>query len=70
MATVPARKDIGMGGHVWERTGSRRLPIAKVPSGVVIPEQMVQGRSLAAFDATVETVLPRRIEHELSRIFG
>ncbi len=66
----PGRVDIGMGGHVFERTGSRRLPIRKVASGVVIPNEMVQGESLAAFEATVETVLPRRIDHELSRLFG
>jgi hypothetical protein len=66
----PARVDIGKGGHVFERAGSRRLPIVKVPSGVVIPEQMVQGESLDAFETTVETVLPRRIEHELGRLFG
>jgi hypothetical protein len=64
---VPAAK---LNGHVFERAGSRRLPIVKVPSGVVIPEQMVQGESLDAFETTVETVLPRRIEHELGRLFG
>lgn len=68
--SFPGRVDLGLGGHVWQRTGSRRLPIEKVPSGVFIPVEMVEGESLAAFERAVETVLPRRLDHELTRILG
>lgn len=64
------RVKLNMGGHVFERVGSSRLPIAKVYSGVVIPDEMVTGASREAFERVVEDVLPRRVDHEISRILA
>ncbi len=63
------RVALKMGGHVFERHG-RRLPIEVVKSGVIIPEEMVSGETAAAFDDTVAKVLPRRLDHEISRALG
>lgn len=60
---VPAFHD-----HTFRRTGSSRLPIVKVRSHVIIPQQMVQGKSADAFNAAVHTILPRRFAHEINRI--
>lgn len=57
-------------GHVFQRDGAGRLPIGKVKSGVVIPAEMVQGATLEAFQKSVAANLPRRVEHELSRILA
>ncbi|WP_026358862.1 phage tail protein [Aureimonas ureilytica] len=54
-------------GHAMYRTGPARMPIARAKSGVVIPNEMVQGASAAAFEETAAEVLPRRIEHEVKR---
>jgi len=66
----PGRKALNMGGQVLKRSGSSRLPIHGVKSGLFIPEEMVKGQSEAAFYATLQTDLAPRLEHELSRIFG
>ena len=66
----PNRVDIGMGGHVFERTGTGRFPIEKQKSGVIIPAEMVKGATKDAFERTVSTVLPQRIEHEIKRATG
>ncbi|MBP2147943.1 phage tail protein [Xanthobacter flavus] len=57
------------GGHVYKREGARRFPIQKL-YGPAIPVEMVKGQSLAAFNRAVEAELPKRLEHELGRIFG
>ncbi|MFN3250075.1 phage tail protein [Roseibium album] len=64
----PARTDLGMGRQVFMRSGSGRLPISKQKSGVVIPSEMVKDESADAWNSTVGTVLPARIEHELRRM--
>lgn len=57
------------GGHVYKREGRRRWPIQKL-YGPAIPVEMVKGQSLTAFNRAVETELPKRLEHELGRIFA
>jgi hypothetical protein len=57
-----------MGGHVYVRLSSKRLPIVKVSSGVIIPREMVESATVEIFDRTVEDTLPRRLEHELGRV--
>lgn len=66
----PARVDLSMGGQVFERLGSGRLPIAKVKSDVTIPDEMVTGATAAAFNNTARTVFPRRLRHEVERATG
>ncbi len=66
----PGRKNLGMGGQVWQRTGSGRFPIEKVKSGVIIPAEMVKGETASAFDATAARVIVRRMAHALSRATG
>ncbi len=66
---VKGRVDIGMGGHVFERIGGR-TELERVRSGVFIPDEMIQGESVAAFDRVVKEVLPRRVDHELNRALG
>lgn len=55
-------------GQVFIRSGSARYPIKAVRSGVILPNEMLQGRSAQQFYATVERDLPARIAHELARI--
>lgn len=66
----PNRVALKMGGQVMARVGGARLPIQAQDSGVIIPEQMVEGATRAAFFSTVERVLPDRLAHELARILG
>lgn len=63
----PNRVQGKLGGHAWQRVGGGRGPIKVVDSGVVIPEQMVEGATKATFYKTVEAELPKRLLHELSR---
>lgn len=63
-------KAAGLNGHVYKRAGSKRTPLAFQDSGVVIPREMVEGSSRAAFFKTVERELPARLAHELVRILG
>ncbi|MGR3199711.1 MAG: hypothetical protein ACU0DM_13365 [Paracoccus sp. (in: a-proteobacteria)] len=56
------------GRHVFYRSAGARLPIAKTRSGVVIPAEMVKGRTADAFTSTIAHVLPQRIAHELKRM--
>jgi hypothetical protein len=67
----PSRRvDIrGMGGHVFERVGGR-TDLEKVMSGVVIPQEMVTGATLDAWGGTVAKVLPKRLDHEFSRLLA
>lgn len=64
------RVELNMGGHVFARLGSSRTPIEKLPSGVVVPSEMVDGASVEAFERVVSTHLPRRLNHEISRLLG
>jgi hypothetical protein len=58
------------GGAVLYRSDGARLPIKAIKSGLFIPQEMVTGATAAAFKATVRTVLPRRLAHELGRILA
>ncbi|EEE36546.1 hypothetical protein RKLH11_379 [Rhodobacteraceae bacterium KLH11] len=58
-----------MGGHVFGRVGGR-TQLEKIKSGVFIPVEMVEGASADAFERTVAQVLPRRLDHEISRALG
>lgn len=66
----PKRVGLNMGGQVMQRTGSGRLPLRGVKSGLFIPTEMVQGQSEAAFYRVLDTDLAPRLQHELSRILG
>lgn len=66
----PKRVPLAMGGHVFMRTGSKRLPIEARKSGVFIPVEMVSGATAAAFLSTVNALLPARVGHELSAILA
>lgn len=66
----PKRVALNMGGHVYKRTGTARLPIEGGRSGLFIPNEMVTGSSEAAFYSTIESQLPDRIAHELYRVLG
>lgn len=52
------------------RKGKARYPLATARSGVVLPNEMVIGKSKQAFEAVVQRDLLPRFEHELSRILG
>ncbi|WPZ23120.1 phage tail protein [Sulfitobacter faviae] len=56
-------------GHVFVRVGGR-TELEKVKSGVFIPEEMVDGATAKAFEKSVEKNLPRRLDHEISRLLG
>lgn len=64
----PNRVGLGLGGHVFARVGKSRTPIKRLKSGVFIPAEMVKGATKEAFDRTVASELPKRINHELSRL--
>jgi hypothetical protein len=55
----------GMDGNVFVRKGKRRLPIEGGRSGVYIPEQMLEGQTLAAFDTLVVSDLPVQLERAI-----
>lgn len=55
----------GMDGNVFIRRGKARLPIEAGRSGVYIPEEMLQGRSLATFDALVAADLPVQVDRAI-----
>ncbi len=57
-------------GNVFERDGSSKFPVAVVKSKVIIPAEMVDGATAAAFRSTVAEQLPRRFAHELRRATG
>ena len=56
-------------GHVFVRTSAKRHPIEK-KWGPALPNELVRGETLKAFQETVVTVLPRRLEHELARLLA
>lgn len=67
-------------GQVFKRTGQKTDPrrqrskkknmdqFEKQPSGVIIPNEMVQGETRDAFRSTVARVLPQRLDHEINRL--
>ncbi len=58
-----------LGGHVFERTSSKRFPIRKL-WGPAVPAEMVKGASKAAFEEVVSAELPSRLGHEVDAILG
>ncbi|WP_201829601.1 phage tail protein [Microvirga zambiensis] len=58
------------GGHVYRRTGGGKWPVEQARSGVVIPEEMVQGATEDAFFRVAQAELPGDIAHELGLILG
>lgn len=57
------------GGHVYKREGAARFPIQRL-YGPAVPNEMVRGQSRQAFYRAVETELPKRLDHELGRLFA
>lgn len=55
-------------GHVVKRGGADRFPVEIQKSGVIIPAEMVQGATAAAFERTAHTAILKRVEHELGRM--
>ena len=70
----PNRKTAkGLNGHVFEpdRSESRWGRGAElIKSGVIIPQQMLEGETAEGFNEIVSKNLPRRFDHELNRILG
>lgn len=65
----PNRKTAkGLNGHVYLRTGKGRGPLELQDSGVIIPEQMLQGATAEAFTSTVNEHLRPRVLHEINRL--
>lgn len=63
----PNRVALGMNGNVFEPDTSTSVwgrPFEMAQSGVILPEQLVQGRSKAAFEAASKGLAPR-VEHEI-----
>lgn len=58
---------LNMGGHAFQRIGGR-TELEKLKSGVFIPVEMVEGATARAFEDVVADVLPRRLDHEISRL--
>lgn len=58
-----------LGGHVFTRDGSGRLPIKKL-FGPAIPVEMMRDTVPAAFEQTVSRELPPRLAHEMARLLG
>jgi len=56
-----------LGGHVFVRTSSARLPIEML-FGPSVPEELVRDESERIFNETVATMLPARVAHELGRM--
>lgn len=64
----PKRVPLSMGGHVFRRAGSSRLPIALQKSGVYIPKEMLAGETAAAWERVIATSLMPRVQHEIARL--
>ncbi|HAW46301.1 MAG TPA: hypothetical protein DCX34_03550 [Roseovarius sp.] len=58
------------GGHAMKRAGSGKWPVERQKSGVVIPAEMVKGATAASWRTVVDTDLPARLIHDLSRVSG
>lgn len=57
-------KPIG-GGHVFQRTSAKKLPIQQVRSGLFIPNEMVTGNSAVVFYGTVDHHIGPALERVL-----
>lgn len=57
------------GGHVWQRTTAASLPI-EMMRGPAVPDELVKGESLKAYEQIVRDKLPERAMHELSRLLN
>lgn len=68
MGPRPGQVAASLGGHVFHRTGTARLPIEKM-FGPSIPKEMVKDQSREAFEAGVANILPRAM-HELARVLA
>ena len=58
-----------VGGSVFKRLGEDRFPV-KALYGPALPKEVLKGEARAAFERTIHDNLPRRIEHELGRLFA
>ena len=59
-------KDVA-NGQVFQRVTTASLPI-EMQYGPAVPQEMVRDQAAKAFKTTVEQMLPRRVQHELSRM--
>lgn len=66
--TFNSGKTVG-GGHVFQRVRSSSLPIVK-QLGPAVSSELVRSKSKEEFERTVETMLPDRVKHELSRLIA
>lgn len=64
----PNRKPLNLGGQVFKRIGKKRKPVETVRSGVVLPEEVVKGETIAAFQTVGAAKLEERMTHELNRL--
>ncbi|RAI01114.1 hypothetical protein DLJ53_18025 [Acuticoccus sediminis] len=60
----PNRKTLALGGHVFERTVGRKFRIVK--SGLRIPDEMIKGATLGAWEDTAG-LLPERVERIITK---
>lgn len=64
----PRQPKLAFGGHAKMREGKSRLPLSSgVMKGPAIPDEMVKGPSLAAFE-NIAPALERRVGHEIFRL--
>ena len=64
----PNRKGPVMGGHVFRNISAGHAWRGKVSlenSGVYIPDEMLQGATVAAFDQIMGAELEKRVSHEI-----
>lgn len=58
-----------LGGHVYTRMSSARLPIER-QYGPAVPEALTRSASQRAVEEVVAAHLPKRIQHELGRLLA
>ena len=56
------------GSQIFTRASDERFPIHRV-WGPSIPVELLREPTVNVFEETIEDVLPRRLEHEVSRLF-
>nr|USU32936.1 hypothetical protein NG677_04335 [Methylobacterium sp. OTU13CASTA1] len=64
----PNRRGSVSGGHVFSNIGGRAVRFED--SGVVIPDEMIQGATAAAFDQIMGDELEARIAHDIGTFLG
>lgn len=57
-----------LGGHVYERVGSGRLPIKQSRSGLFIPTEMTKGQTASTFESGSATVLATTVLKRLGAL--